>query len=260
MRHRLWSLASVFLCLCLTLGLCACAPAAQSPSASPSPTAAQPSPSQTAQDAGDAEDAEDVQGLMSSFAATDLDGQSVDQGIFSGYALTMVNVWATFCGPCIQEMPDLGELAAEYQDKGVRIVGLVSDVLDADGNLSKEQVETAREIVESTGANYLAPAAFGVSVRHPKPDQRRAHHLLRGRAGRAGGLRLYGLHVQGAVEPDPRRNAGGGCAMSFVRRNGTALALLLLGAALLAIGVGQGEAQVVFRKAVNLCMECIGLG
>ena len=155
MRHRLWSLASVFLCLCLTLGLCACAPAAQSPSASPSPTAAQPSPSQTAQDAGDAEDAEDVQGLMSSFAATDLDGQSVDQGIFSGYALTMVNVWATFCGPCIQEMPDLGELAAEYQDKGVRIVGLVSDVLDADGNLSQDQVETAREIVESTGANYL---------------------------------------------------------------------------------------------------------
>lgn len=48
--------------------------------------------------------------------------------------------------------------------------------------------------------------------------------------------------------------------MSFVRRNGTALALLLLGVALLAIGVGQGEAQVVFRKAVNLCMECIGLG
>ena len=37
----------------------------------------------------------------------------------------------------------------------MRIVGLVSDVLDADGNLSKEQVETAREIVESTGANYL---------------------------------------------------------------------------------------------------------
>ena len=234
MRHRLWSLASVFLCLCLTLGLCACAPAAQSPSASPSPTATQPSPSQTAQDAGDAEDAEDVQGLMSSFAATDLDGQSVDQGIFSGYALTMVNVWATFCGPCIQEMPDLGELAAEYQEKGVRNVGLVSDVLDADGNLSKDQVETAREIVESTGANYL--------------------HLLPSED-------LFGILNQISAVPttffvDER----GGCAMSFVRRNGTALALLLLGAALLAIGVGQGEAQVVFRKAVNLCMECIGLG
>ena len=48
--------------------------------------------------------------------------------------------------------------------------------------------------------------------------------------------------------------------MSFLRRNWAALALLVLGAAFLSIGVWRGEAQVVFRKAVNICMECIGLG
>ena len=32
----------------------------------------------------------------------------------------MVNLWGTFCGPCLQEMPDLGELADEYGDKGVQ--------------------------------------------------------------------------------------------------------------------------------------------
>ncbi|WP_077534728.1 TlpA family protein disulfide reductase [Massiliimalia massiliensis] len=93
--------------------------------------------------------------LLSSFTAKDLEGNTVSQDILSGYDLTMVNVWATFCGPCIQEMPGLGELAGEYQGKGVQIIGLVSDTLQSDGSLDSGQVETARQIVSSTGADYL---------------------------------------------------------------------------------------------------------
>lgn len=93
--------------------------------------------------------------LLSSFTAKDLDGNTVNQDILSDYDLTMVNVWATFCGPCIQEMPDLGELAGEYQGKGVQIIGLVSDTFQSDGSLDSGQVETARQIVSNTGADYL---------------------------------------------------------------------------------------------------------
>ena len=48
--------------------------------------------------------------------------------------------------------------------------------------------------------------------------------------------------------------------MSFLKQNRAALLLLLAGAVCVAIGVGRGEAETVFRKAVNICMECIGLG
>ena len=55
----------------------------------------------------------------------------------------------------------MGELAEEYADKGVQIVGLVSDVLNSDGSVSETQLDIAREIVSSTSANYthIVPSA-----------------------------------------------------------------------------------------------------
>lgn len=96
-----------------------------------------------------------AKGILSNFSATDLEGRTVDPSAFSGYDLIMVNVWATFCNPCLSEMPELGELAGEYAGKRVRIVGLVTDVLSADGSISDRQVEIARDIVEATNADYL---------------------------------------------------------------------------------------------------------
>ena len=146
---------SLALCLALALVLTACAGGDSS----------QNSSAQSPSDAGDTSQsdsgAQEAAGLLSSFSTTDLEGNAVDQSILEDYDLTMVNVWATYCTPCLQEMPDLGELASEYADKGVQILGLVSDVLNSDGTISDSQVETAQEIVEETGASYqhLLPSA-----------------------------------------------------------------------------------------------------
>ena len=146
---------SLALCLALALVLTACAGGDSS----------QNSSAQSPSDAGDTSQsdsgAQEAAGLLSSFSTTDLEGNAVDQSILEDYDLTMVNVWATYCTPCLQEMPDLGELASEYEDKGVQILGLVSDVLNSDGTISDSQVETAQEIVEETGASYqhLLPSA-----------------------------------------------------------------------------------------------------
>ncbi len=48
--------------------------------------------------------------------------------------------------------------------------------------------------------------------------------------------------------------------MSYLSRNWPALTIAALAAVFLAIGVVRGEDQTVFRKAINICMECIGLG
>lgn len=104
---------------------------------------------ETGQDAG-----EEKGGVLSSFTATDLEDNEVSQEILADYDLTLVNVWSTFCGPCLREMPSLGELAAEYQPQGVNIIGIVSDTLTSEGELDEDQVDLARDLVEETKAEY----------------------------------------------------------------------------------------------------------
>lgn len=89
------------------------------------------------------------------FEAENLEGETVTQDIFKDKKLTMINIWGTFCGPCIEEMPFLGELNQEYADKDFQIVGVVADSLDQDMNIDPAQVEKAQEMVKETGASYL---------------------------------------------------------------------------------------------------------
>lgn len=88
------------------------------------------------------------------FTNEDLEGNEVTQDIFKDKKLTMVNYWATFCGPCLREMPDLGELQEEYADKGFQIVGVVADVME-DQNGELTNLDVAKEAVEATKAGYV---------------------------------------------------------------------------------------------------------
>lgn len=91
---------------------------------------------------------------IGSFTAQTLDGETVDETIFSGHTLTVVNVWATFCGWCVDEMPILSALNEEYAEKGVQVVGVVNDTITADGEEDPEQVALAKDIVAQGNANY----------------------------------------------------------------------------------------------------------
>ncbi len=82
------------------------------------------------------------------FEGTDLEGNAISSDIFAQSKLTMVNVWATYCAPCLNEMPSLGELAEEYDTEDFQIIGIVSDMQEG-----KDQ-SLAENLVEQTGASY----------------------------------------------------------------------------------------------------------
>ena len=59
------------------------------------------------------------------FTAKTLSGEDIDGSYFSGHKLTMINFWATWCGPCVSEMPDIAALHTEYADKGFAVLGVL---------------------------------------------------------------------------------------------------------------------------------------
>ncbi len=104
------------------------------------------------QDGGPSEsappDQEETAPIFTTFEGTALDGNTVSPEVFAQSRLTMVNVWATYCNPCLREMPGLGELAAEYDQSEFQIIGIVSDVMEG------EDQTLVESLVQETGAAY----------------------------------------------------------------------------------------------------------
>lgn len=58
-----------------------------------------------------------------------LDGQEVDVARWRGQPL-LVNFWATWCPPCVKELPEINQFYKEAKGKGWQVLGLAVDQLD----------------------------------------------------------------------------------------------------------------------------------
>lgn len=85
------------------------------------------------------------------FEAQALDGTSLSSDLFSESRITMVNVWATYCNPCLSEMPGLGELASAYDSGDFQLIGIISDVMEG---ADEKTLQKAADLVAQTGADY----------------------------------------------------------------------------------------------------------
>lgn len=66
--------------------------------------------------------------------------------------VVLLNLWATWCGPCREEMPELIALEDKYKDKGFEVIGL---------NTDDESVEDVRAFAEKMKLNYRLAYADG---------------------------------------------------------------------------------------------------
>ena len=84
------------------------------------------------------------------FSGQDFDGNSVDESLFSGNAVTVVNFWFTGCKPCVAELSKLNELNDAIKSMGGEVVGINTETFDGNEAAIKE----AAAVLESQGAKY----------------------------------------------------------------------------------------------------------
>ena len=87
------------------------------------------------------------------FALTDLDGTPVRLSDLRGRPV-VINFWASWCGPCVEEFPLLRRAAEEHADAGLAIVGVVVD--DRGGHTLRRQVRIGLHAHSSMMAASLA--------------------------------------------------------------------------------------------------------
>lgn len=133
--------------LCLLTVLAGCG----TPAPAESPAEASGEPEESAPSSGEEAAAEPV-----TFSATTLYGVEMDESVFADASLTMVNVWATWCGPCVSELPELEKVSAAAQESGAQLLGVAFDVYDAqaEDGVSAGALEDAQQIVLRTGVTY----------------------------------------------------------------------------------------------------------
>ena len=77
------------------------------------------------------------------FSLTDTKGRTVKLSDFSG-KVVLLNFWATWCAPCVRELPDLEKIYQDNASKGFTVVGIsVEDSLDQ-----------VKEVVAKSGVTY----------------------------------------------------------------------------------------------------------
>lgn len=84
------------------------------------------------------------------FQGKDLDGNALDNSLFSKNAVTVINFWFSTCNPCIGELDELEALNKDLKAKGGEVIGVNSFTLDD----QKEAIEEAKEILKKKGASY----------------------------------------------------------------------------------------------------------
>ena len=82
---------------------------------------------------------------MSEFKTKDINGKEVTEDVIKKYDLTMVNVWATWCSYCVEEMPELQSLYKKLP-KNVNMITICTD--------GDTKAKEAKELLNKSKAEF----------------------------------------------------------------------------------------------------------
>ncbi len=105
----------------------------------------------------------DLPGKEMKIEGTLVGGESFDWKAYRG-KVVLIDYWATWCGPCIQELPNVKENYDKYHDKGFEVVGisLDSDPARLERFLAEQKIPWACLFQEGAGWDHPMAKYYGV--------------------------------------------------------------------------------------------------
>ena len=83
---------------------------------------------------------------MLEFKTKTTEGEEITSDVFKKSKLTVVNLWGSWCQPCVEEIPDLQKLYENMKDKGVNVIGVAQD--------ADTELDAVKEIIAQDNVTY----------------------------------------------------------------------------------------------------------
>lgn len=92
-------------------------------------------------------------GSQSTVSTAELSGAAKLAEVIADNDVTLINVWATWCTPCVNELPELQKISEKYKNVGV--VGLLADGVNTETFAEDDAaIEAAKELMAEKGVDY----------------------------------------------------------------------------------------------------------